>query len=98
MEQADFFFDEIVQFLFVVEDPLWQVLFSDSPVMVIMSLHPEDNAVAAVVWNIHMKEGVIVSRKKSEIKFSEPVASFDKLGEMDVSCKGEIHTSSLLCK
>lgn len=56
-----------------------------------MFLHPEHDAVAAVVRNIHVKEAVGIAGEQTKIKFPQPVGCFNKFGKMDIPGESEIH-------
>jgi len=58
-------------------------------------LHFKHDPVAAVIGHVNMEKAIGIARQQPEIKFPESVGGLNQLGEMDVSCEGEIHTSSL---
>jgi hypothetical protein len=89
--KPDLFFDQVIQAVFIVRDPVRKMGFNDLPVG-IGFLHMEHNAIATVVGYIHMKKVVGITGKPPEIEFAQAVKCFDELGEMYVFGKSEIHS------
>lgn len=87
-----FFFDEIVESFFVIGDPAGQLSFHDFPVIVFWFLHPENDAVAAVIRHIHMKQAIGIAGKQSEIEFAQAVGRLNQLCKMYIPHESEIHS------
>jgi hypothetical protein len=90
-----FFFDQFVQAVFIVGDPVGKLLFNDPPMVSFLLLHFEHDAVAAVVRHVNMEKVIGRAGQQPEIEFTKAIGGFNELGEVNVSCEGEIHTSSL---
>ena len=90
-----FFFDEFVEPVLIVRDPVGQLLINNFPVISFLLLHFKHDPVPPVVGNVNVEHAVCVTREEPEIKFSEAVGGLNQLGEVDISSEGEIHTSSL---
>src|SRR4051812_18913242 len=90
-ESTDLFFNKIVQIFFMVGNPLRQLLILNAPLVIIFLAHVKDNAVTAVIRNIHMKYSAGSSRHQPKIEFSQAVIGFDQLGKMYVANEIELH-------
>lgn len=78
-----FFFNQVIQPLFMVADPVGKMPFNDMP-LVIVPVHSENNAIAAIVRHIYMKKCIVISRDPAEVEFAKPVGSFYKTGKVNV--------------
>ena len=91
----NFLFDEVVQPVFIVRDPSGELLVHYFPMIAFLFLHFKHDPIATIVGHINMEQVVGVAGKEPEIKFPQAVGCLYQLGEVDVSCEGEIHMSSL---
>ena len=59
---AELFSYQVVQSLFIVNDPPGQVIFHHVPLLIFF-LHPEHDPVSPVIGNIHMKKIIGIARQ-----------------------------------
>jgi hypothetical protein len=89
-ESAELFFDDVVKNGLVFPDPGRQLLLDDLPYAV-FALHPEDDAVAAVVTYVYGEKSFLKAVRLAEIEFPEAAIGFYELCELDVADKLYLH-------
>jgi hypothetical protein len=53
---ANLFLNKVVQSFFMIGNPWWEMLINDVPLAVVFAVHLKNNAIAAVIGNVYMKE------------------------------------------
>ena len=92
---SHFFFNQFVEPVLIVGDPVGKLLVNNLPVIPFLFLHFKHDPVAPVVGNVNMEQAIGIAREEPEIEFAKAVRGLNQLGEVDISSEGEIHTSSL---